>query len=240
MQMFAEDIVRLTFKAFHDVLKAQGDAIKLCSPDVGTSLGSRSDCLNERQIKQSENFIMFAAQTLERKEEHKATKSEVAATLAQKAGTHELNAKLLEINAALASKADGSEVASQLRKLTPKAEIQSNFKAMMSEVKNILDSKVSVDEFQNCKCVEASHCIINCVTLIATYKCDDPVSGCKRVYIYIHAYNVLKLFPKTQIHLRRVQSDYTRLEHENATEALKVEVRRKAFTEDVIARLETK
>mmetsp|Transcript_41386 Transcript_41386/g.69226 ORF Transcript_41386/g.69226 Transcript_41386/m.69226 type:complete len:636 (+) Transcript_41386:16-1923(+) len=110
-----QDIVRLTFKAFHDVLKSQGEAIK----------------------------------TLERATEHKANKNEVANALQHKAGTHELNAKLLEINAALASKADGSEVANQLRKFTPKADIQASFKVMSSELNKLLDSKVAVHEFQN-------------------------------------------------------------------------------------------
>jgi hypothetical protein len=72
--------------------------------------------------------------------------------LQHKAGTHELNAKLLEINAALASKADGSEVANQLKKFTPKADIQASFKVMSSELNKLLDSKVAVHEFQNIRC----------------------------------------------------------------------------------------
>lgn len=58
--------------------------------------------------------VHLATQTLERANEAKANKSEVASALQHKAGTADLNAKLMEINAALATKADGGEVANQV------------------------------------------------------------------------------------------------------------------------------
>ena len=97
-----QEVVRLNFKALHDVVKAHGDQIKAIEKGVGGKI-SRSELASQMTEKASVNELTTTFEELSRVIDAKADARDTSSIIERKAGRS-------EVQAALAAKADVSEV----------------------------------------------------------------------------------------------------------------------------------